>query len=631
MRDLEGRDISDRVRLHRVHAMGVYGFLFDGELLSLGRPIGKCAVKLVHPRDRYPADGFLQDVRDQAKWAHPRLLNVHTSGVIKNGPGAGWIYMAMELGEFSLQEVLDRGDRLPQRDVQEMLLHISEALVYLHENGICHGEIRPTNIIYTMQGWKLSGLEYRGALGRRLEELGPSDNLFVFRSPETLEQLPESLPSDIWSFGVLTHAALTSRLPFQENNELTKGDLMWRITHREPEPEAVGDPFDEILAGCLKRAPLDRWSARKVHQALKGEPEAAAIPVQAEKVDDADSTTAAANLVGKTQKNPIIGSSSKIPWWALAPAAIVGLGVFLGLASAPKKVKLRPNVLSNQLTTLSFQVGRIDPRGRLTLLEARAPVIKEDLGEGMVLDLLQIPAGEFDMGSTSTEPYRETDEGPRHRVKVDAFYMARTEISQAQWAQVAAYPPVEIALTSEPSRYPGAALPVQNVSYAEATEFCRRLTAKTGRFYRLPTEAEWEYACRGGPSTEPFHFGPTLTPEVATYKASRSFLDTIPAGVDSAQPTGVLKRKCSNPFGLLEMHGNVKEWCLDYYGPYAEKRQFNPEGPADGSERVLRGGSFRSYPWKCRSADRSHAIPGEKMVDVGLRIVAPEMVPVTDK
>lgn len=619
VRDLENRDISDRVRLHRVRAMGVYGFIFDGELLSLGRPIGKCAVKLVETRERYPAEGFLYDVREQAKWADPRLLNVHTSGVIKNGPGAGWIYLAMELAEFSLQEVLDRGDRLPQRDVQEMLIHISEALMYLHENGIYHGEVRPSNVLYTQQGWKLSGLEYRGSLGRRLEEMGPTENLFVFRAPEVLENLPESPAADIWSFGVLTHAALTSRLPFEETNDLTKGDLLWRITHSQPEPEATGEPFDSLLAGCLSRNPEERWSARKVHHCLKGEPEPAPMPVEVPRAE-----VIAAQMEAPLAPPP---KSKTLPTsLAIAAAGLVGVGVFLGLTFSPRHPKMRPNVLSNQLTQLSFQVGRLDSRGRLALQPARAPMIKEDLGNGVVIDLVQIPAGEFDMGSPATEPQRETDEGPLHRVKIDAFYMARSEVTQAQWKQVANFPAVDIALPMEPSHHAGPLLPAENISYPEAVEFCKRLSLKTGRAYRIPTEAEWEYACRGGPSSDPFAYGPTLTEEVATFLATRSYIESTPAGSEPTEPTPASKHTASNPFGLLDMHGNVKEWCLDFYGPYNDQRQFNPQGPDHGSDRILRGGSFRSYPWKCRSAARAHAGPDERSQDVGLRVVAPEMV-----
>ena len=621
VRELEDRDISDRVRLHRARAMGVYGYIFDGELLSLGRPIGSCAVKLVETRERYPAEGFLQDLREQAKWAHPRLLSVHTSGVIKYGPGAGWIFLAMELAEFSLQEVLDGGDRLPQRDVQEMLVHISEALVYLHENGLCHGEIRPCNVLYTKQGWKLSGLEYRGALGRRLEEQGPSENFFVFRAPEALENLPESPAADIWSFGVLAHAALTSRLPFEETTELTRGDLLWRICNRDPEPEAAGEPFDSLLDGCLKREPAERWSARKTHLCLKGEEEAPS-PVASATIE-----SSVASVQSTSSPRDSSSGWSLLRWWPLIPAALVGVGVFLGLTMTPRKPKMRPNVLSNQLTTMSFQVGHLDSRGRLAVQSARAPGIKQELGNGVVLDLVQIPAGEFDMGSPADEPQRDSDEGPRHRVKIDAFYMCRGEITQAQWAQVAAFPPYEIALPAEPSQFVGGLQPVENISYPEAIEFCRRLTQKSRRVFRLATEAEWEYACRGGPSNQPFHFGSCLTEQVATFDGSRSYLEAV-SGSQASRPTAWGKHTASNPWGLIDMHGNLKEWCQDFYGPYGDERQFNPEGPAEGADRVLRGGSFRSFAWKCRSAARAHASPEERSVDVGLRVVAPEMVPV---
>ncbi|KPQ32121.1 MAG: Sulfatase-modifying factor enzyme 1 [Phormidesmis priestleyi Ana] len=137
----------------------------------------------------------------------------------------------------------------------------------------------------------------------------------------------------------------------------------------------------------------------------------------------------------------------------------------------------------------------------------------EGIGEALPLQMLLIPAGTFMMGSPEDEPDRQEDE-IQHEVSVPPFFLGRYPITQAQWRAVANLPQVNRELNPEPSNFKGENLPVERVSWYEAVEFCDRLAARTGRPYRLPSEAEWEYACRAG-TTAPFHFGRTLTTEVA--------------------------------------------------------------------------------------------------------------------
>ena len=148
----------------------------------------------------------------------------------------------------------------------------------------------------------------------------------------------------------------------------------------------------------------------------------------------------------------------------------------------------------------------------------------EGLGEAIPLQMLLIPTGTFMMGSPEDEPERQGREGPQHEVSVPSFFLGRYPVTQAQWRAVAALQQVNLELNSEPSNFTGDNLPVEQVSWYEAVEFCDRLSAHTGRPYRLPSEAEWEYACRAG-TTTPFHFGKTLTTEVANYYGQVTYVD----------------------------------------------------------------------------------------------------------
>ena len=249
----------------------------------------------------------------------------------------------------------------------------------------------------------------------------------------------------------------------------------------------------------------------------------------------------------------------------------------------------------------------------------------EDLGEAIPLQMLLIPAGTFAMGSPEDEPERQEREGPQHEVTVPSFFLGRYPITQAQWRAVAAMRQVNLELNPAPSRFKGDNLPVEQVSWYEAVEFCDRLSAHTDRPYRLPSEAEWEYACRAGTKT-PFHFGKTLTTEVANYDSrprydgSATYDGSLTYGNQASNDdrprstTPVDHFGIANAFGLCDMHGNVWEWCQDHYGNYDQT-------PTDGSawitnkkeaNRIRRGGSWDDDPRHCRSAQRDYFTPDHR-------------------
>jgi formylglycine-generating enzyme required for sulfatase activity len=227
-----------------------------------------------------------------------------------------------------------------------------------------------------------------------------------------------------------------------------------------------------------------------------------------------------------------------------------------------------------------------------------------ELAKGIAITMVQIPAGSFEMGSPATEAERRDTEGLQHRVELQSFFLGQTPVTQVQWQAVANWPQVELKLNPDPARFKGANRPVERVSWEEAMEFCRRLSQRSKFAYTLPSEAQWEYACRAG-STTPFAFGETLTPELANYDWTETYASG-PKGVSRQQTTEVGSFP-ANAWGLHDMHGNVWEWCLDFWhdsytGAPADGSAWTAGG---GTRRLLRGGSWDYGPAHCRSAYRS--------------------------
>jgi len=225
-----------------------------------------------------------------------------------------------------------------------------------------------------------------------------------------------------------------------------------------------------------------------------------------------------------------------------------------------------------------------------------------DLGNGLSMEMFLIPAGKFLMGSPEGEKGRSTNEGPLHEVTISrAFYMGVFEVTQEQY---------EAVMGKDPSHFKGAKNPVETVSWHDAVDFCKKLAEKTGKKVRLPTEAEWEYACRAGSKTR-FCFGDDETDlRDHTWYTANSDSKTHPAG-----------EKTPNAWGLYDMHGNVWEWCSDCWAvSYANAKNEDPQGPASGAFRVLRGGGWNVNPTYCRSALRFRSSPDDRYLNLGFRV-----------
>jgi formylglycine-generating enzyme required for sulfatase activity len=325
--------------------------------------------------------------------------------------------------------------------------------------------------------------------------------------------------------------------------------------------------------------------------------------------------------------------------------------LLISAATAVPVVALGINALKQQqnraeLTSYSVNTGWLARQGdrwekKTKPIEVQA--YQQKLAPGVALTMVEIPAGTFLMGSPPGEEGRDVyasldsdlkkslgiegrDVEAQRRVTVPAFRIGRFPITQAQWKLVARLGKIERELNADPSYFKGPERPVENVSWEDAIEFCRRLSKLTKRNYTLPSEAQWEYACRAGTIT-PFHFGETLITELANYDGNYTY-GQGPQGAYREQTTNVGSFP-ANAWGLQDMHGNVWEWCLDRWHPSLAK------APTDGSAwqepapevakqyqdlRLLRGGSWDDFPGSCRSACRYIDLPDGRHYSVGFRV-----------
>ncbi|MGH2412896.1 MAG: SUMF1/EgtB/PvdO family nonheme iron enzyme, partial [Microcystaceae cyanobacterium] len=310
-----------------------------------------------------------------------------------------------------------------------------------------------------------------------------------------------------------------------------------------------------------------------------------------------------------------------------------------------------------QRLSFEFETVFVNKRGKIIQTQqCQAYYYEEPLGEDSEpLKMISIPEGEFLMGSPEGEKDQYDDEKPQHQVTVSPFFMSQTPITQAQWRFVANLPQEQRELNPNPSRVEKNNNPVERVSWYDAMEFCARLSSHTRRDYRLPSEAEWEYACRAiqnskfkiqnesakiqNPSYPPFHYGETITGKLANYNATETYADE-PKEEYREKTTPVRSFK-PNAFGLYDMHGNVWEWCLDHWhenyqdapsdGRVWDERNKNNnhyqkilEAPEtflkDKRSRIFRGGSWYDGPEYCRSAFRTYNNPVNGNDNIGFRV-----------
>lgn len=566
----------------------------------------------------------------------------------------------------------------------EMTLSILDGLAHLHARRIIHRDLKPANILLQGKTPRLVDFGLARVLKTTGQSSNVSGT-YAYMPPEAFDG-KRSEQTDVWSVGVILHQMLTGRLPYPQMDDAALiGAILTR--EPELPPADLPQALRQVLSRSLQRNLAERYqSVVEMREALRAavhpsvpvptapqdtpeselptqksltlpvEPVIVApppiIPSRTMKAADPELPVARESqpTILPTQRAispiPLVKSALTLPstsktakrrgllWPGVAALIVIiglvvaaSMGLFSGRGNSTAKESGTNRGTSGSasippLKSYLFFTVRVDANGNVTQRSVmQAQAFSEDLGGDTQLEMVKIKAGSFKMGSPASEAERSDDEGPQHQVNVPEFYMGKYEVTQAQWRAVARLPKVEINLNPDPSIFKGDNLPVEQVSWDDAQEFCARLSKATGREYRLPSEAEWEYAARAGTQT-PFAFGETLTTEIANYDGNYSYSREA-KGANRQTTTVVGSLGLANGFGLYDMHGNVWEWCMDWYHDnYNGAPQVSDAWINGGKQdnRVLRGGAWNFDADYLRSARRNRFPSGSRYYFIGLRL-----------
>ncbi len=550
-------------------------------------------------------------------------------------------------GEFYLiQEFIDgrslaeelSGAQLSEVQTFEILQEILTGLEEIHSRNVIHQDLKPENIIRRSRDNKLVFVNFGAIKAIRkptkiqiLKGIGIGSLGYTAREQSIGK--PE-FASDIYAVGAIGLQCLTGRHPADllDNNT---SELKWLQFCQ------TSDRAASILSKMVSVNRLDRYisttaARQEIDRFLTDSIVSNAPPPQSDNNSPINNRSVQKDrsLVNVTPfiqprrsiEPSIVESPVKIDRRkAIKWLGFVGMGS-IGISFIPQLLKglfdrdkfsnlLSPKSRSSQLSTIEFTSVKLNDKGDIiSRPNGFAQIYQENLGNGVSISMVKVPAGNFMMGSPESEKDRVENESPQHQVTLKEFYMGQTEITQSQYQAI---------MGDNPAKFKGNNRPVETVDWNQAKEFCRRLSIKTGKAYTLPSESQWEYACRAG-TTTPFTFGATITSNVANYEGNYNGKESYrnePKGVNRATTTDVMTFP-PNAFGLYDMHGNVWEWCADTWNDTYEG------APTDGSvwleespNMLLRGGAWSERPEICRSKSRIGNLPEIRVDAFGFRVV----------
>ena len=535
---------------------------------------------------------FIEEAKAIFKMNHPNIVKVHD---IFEENGTAYYVMDYIDGK-SLGDIVKQRGPLPEAEAVGYIRQVADALKYVHSLNRLHLDIKPGNVMVDATGHAMlidfgASKHYDMESGENTSTLmGVNTKGYAPVEQSTQSFTKFSPATDIYALGATLYKLLTGITPPDANLLMAKEETL------APLPSCISKSTHNAVLKAMTLIRADRPQTIDVFLGLLdsktvyNSDDEATVCEEAEKVRQAEEkcrlTEEQKRKEAEQKRNIAKKSGFKNALLGGLVGVIAVVGVIIGVNSNGNSsdsvgggtVQSGNNALSQQISSKTYTAN------------------------GVSFDMMMVKAGTFTMGATSEMKDPKSDEKPTHQVTLtNDYYIGKTEVTQALWKAV---------MGNNPSYFKGDNLPVEQVSWDDCQKFISKINSLTGKNFRLPTEAEWEFAARGGNNSNHYQYsGSNKLGDVAWYNGN------------SGDKTHVVATKQPNELGLYDMSGNVWEWCSDCFGNYSSSSLTNPTGPNSGSSRVFRGGSWCNDARSCRSSlrfnyghDRSHS-------DLGLRLV----------
>ena len=595
----QGTIIQERYKLLKHIGSGSFGDVWLAQDTIIDEEV---AIKFYVALDDKGQEEFIREYKTSLKLNHTNLLTARHYAIWERRP-----YLILEYcPNGSSEKFIGEAD---EKTIWRFIRDVAAGLAYLHKNSIIHQDTKPDNVLINSQGDFVItdfGISYkiRTTMRKQSGRLGNSGTV-AYMGPERFKSAPELITaSDTWSLGASIYELATGDLPF---NGLG-GGMMLSGAELPNLPQKFSRELNEIMRQCLSKEPWDRPLPETLEEIaikkLNGETIDSYIPKQKTQTYNNNSQRTETYNHKNNQKTEIYNTNNQEKE-----------------TKRIEKVQENPQPKKNNKLILSIVLGIIaivagiiifnrvpnNVGGDTTSTTTATTEETDEVGNqiftvnGVEFKMIKVEGGTFTMGATSEQGSEaDDDEKPTHQVTLSSYYIGETEVTQALWKAV---------MGKNPSYYKGDNLPVEQVSYNDIQKFIKKLNQKTGKTFRLPTEAEWEYAARGGNKSKGYKYsGSNNIEDVAWYDGNSNY------------KTHTVKTKQANELGLYDMTGNVWEWCSDRYGDYSSSSQTNPKGPNSGSNRVLRGGGWNDLAWGCRVSYRGGNNPSISYYNYGFRL-----------
>ena len=539
---------------------------------------------------------FRNEAEIMVKLDHPNIRQVFGYGSIDGRPAIVMEY----LDGADLKARMKSGQRFTQEELVKWWNQLVDALNYTHQKGVVHRDIKPGNIFVDKAG-NVKLLDFGIAKVRdsiSSTQTGQKLGTLMYMSPEQVRDSKHlDYHTDLYSLAVTFVHLLSGRKPYDSDTS-SDFDIQLSIVSKPLDLSGVAASWQGFLAPYLEKEPAKRPALKHFET----------MPIAGKELGKDDDAT----VCDAPQPQPKTQPSTKAPQGGLEPLTRTlgdkpkskkGLWIGLGIAAVAVATLVAILLLNNK----GENGSDTNAQNKVVVEQPNVVVEQPANGDDLIIPvnsvnitMKSVAGGTFQMGSDDSEA--DSDEKPVHSVTVSTFYMGETEVTQALWKAV---------MGTNPSYFKGDNLPVEQVSWNDCQDFIRKLNQLTGMNFRLPTEAEWEYAARGGNQSNGYKYaGSNNIGSVAWYADNSG--------------THAVKGKSPNELGLYDMSGNVYEWCSDWKDSYSSGSQTNPKGPSSGSGRVLRGGSWASFAEFCRVSNRSGYDPDFGDGDRGFRLVLPQ-------